>query len=98
MTPGKDTAAAENPAKGKSKAKAPKAGKKTKEPKPKKIKTANEPLVVFAFRLTAAERDQIHKAAGPGKATRLVRGAALAAANGNTKAFETLIANSSPRK
>ncbi len=64
--------------------------KAAKEPKPKKVKTPKEPLVVFAFRLTATERDQIHKAAGPGKATRLVKGAALAAAAGNTKAFEEL--------
>ncbi len=64
--------------------------KAAKESKPRKEKTPREPLVVFAFRLAAAERDLIHKAAGPGKATRLVKGATLAAATGNTKAFEEL--------
>ncbi len=90
MTTGKDAVATDNPTKGKSKSKRTKRSKKVKEPK--KVKAPKEPLVVFAFRLTVAERDQIHKAAGPGKATRLVRGAALAAATGNTKAFEALAA------
>ncbi len=49
-------------------------------------------IVVFAFRLPAADRDAIHKAAGPGKATRFVHAAALAAASGDTKAFEGLVA------
>lgn len=49
-------------------------------------------VVVFAFRLPAADRDAIHKAAGPGKATRFVHAAALAAASGDTKAFEELVA------
>ncbi len=88
MTPGRDAVATDNPTKGKSKSKRPKRSKKVKEPK--KVKAPKEPLVVFAFRLTATERDQIHKAAGPGKATRLVKGAALAAATGNTKAFEEI--------
>ena len=88
MSPGKDAVAADNPAKTKAKRKTAKANKK--KTKPKKVKTPKEPLVVFAFRLAAAERDLIHKAAGPGKATRLVKGAALAAATGNTKAFEEL--------
>ncbi len=65
--------------------------KAAKEPKPRKEKTPREALVVFAFRLTATERDQIHKAAGPGKATRLVKGAALAAANADPQAFEELV-------
>jgi hypothetical protein len=76
-------------------AKAPKPEKKAKaakEPKPKKEKTPKEPMVVFAFRLTEAQRDTIHKAAGPGKATRFVRSAALAAANGDRPAFEELLA------
>lgn len=54
--------------------------KAVKEPKPKKEKTPREPLVVFAFRLSEADRDAIHKAAGPGKATKFVLSAALAAA------------------
>lgn len=40
-------------------------------------------LVVFAFRLTPAERDLIHKAAGPAKASKYVRTLAVAAANGD---------------
>jgi uncharacterized protein (DUF1778 family) len=58
----------------KSKAKTP------KEPKLKKEKTPKPDLVVFAFRLPAADRDLFHKAAGPGKATRFVLSAALTAA------------------
>ena len=44
---------------------------------------AEEDLVVFAFRLTPKERDLIHKAAGPAKASRYVRTLAVAAANGD---------------
>ena len=66
--------------------------KPVKEPKPKKEKAPKEPLVVFAFRLSEADRDRIHKAAGPGKATRFVRSAALAAANQDSKAFDELTA------
>ena len=65
--------------------------KAVKEVKPKKEKTPKEPQVVFAFRLTEAERDQIHKAAGPGKASQFVLGAALAAASGDRPTFEELI-------
>ena len=49
-----------------------------------------EALVVFAFRLPATDRDLIHRAAGPAKATKFVHAAALAAANGDTGAFEGL--------
>jgi len=79
---------AEAPAKKKA-AKAVRPKKTAKEPKAKR-----EPIqdaCVFAFRLSTADRDLIHRAAGSGKATRFVRGAALAAANGDTKAFEDLI-------
>ena len=66
---------------------------KPKAPKePKKVKGPKEPLVVFAFRLSEADRDLIHKAAGPAKATKFVRAAALAAANQDSKAFEELVA------
>jgi len=64
--------------------------KAAKEPKPKKEKAPKVPLVVFAFRLSEADRDRIHKAAGPAKATKFVRAAALAAANQDSKAFEAL--------
>jgi hypothetical protein len=36
-------------------------------------KAQREDLCVFAFRLTPEERDAIHKAAGPGKASRFAR-------------------------
>lgn len=65
--------------------------KAAKEPKPKKEKAPKEPLVVFAFRLSEADRDAIHKAAGPGKATKFVLSAALAAADGDQKAFTALV-------
>jgi hypothetical protein len=76
----------------------PRSAKKAKAPmetKPKKEKEKapkEQQLVVFAFRLTEAQRDAIHKAAGPGKATRFVRTAALAAASGDRASFEELLA------
>ena len=51
-----------------------------KAPKEKRERPSKEPQVVFAFRLKPEERDAIHKAAGPGKATQFVLAAALAAA------------------
>lgn len=45
-------------------------------------------LCVFAFRLTPAERDEIHKAAGPGKASRFVKAVALAVARLDDKAIQ----------
>ena len=42
--------------------------------------TSREDLCVFAFRLTTKERTAIHKAAGPGKASKFVRALAVAAA------------------
>ena len=66
--------------------------KAVKEPKPKKEKAPKQNLVVFAFRLPATDRDLIHRAAGPAKATKFVHAAALAAANGDTAAFEGLTA------
>ena len=66
--------------------------KAAKEAKPKKEKPApHEPLCIFAFRLTEADRETIHKAAGPARASKFVLAAALAAANGDTRAFETLV-------
>jgi hypothetical protein len=70
--------------------KKPKA-KPKKERKPKVEKTPKEDQVVFAFRLSKAQRDRIHKAAGPGKATRFVRAAALAASDGDRSAFDQLL-------
>jgi hypothetical protein len=76
-------------------------GKRTAGPKPaakrppkeaKTKKTPAEPQVVFAFRLSEQDRDRIHAASGPGGATQFVRASALAAANGDSTAFETLVA------
>jgi hypothetical protein len=68
--------------------------KTVKETKPKNEKALKDPQVVFAFRLTEAQRDAIHKAAGPGKATKFVRSAALAAASGDRPALEELLKTS----
>ena len=46
----------------------------------------SQEMVVFAFRLTRAERDLIHEAAGSAKASRFVRTLALAAARGDKAA------------
>jgi hypothetical protein len=60
---------------------------KAKAAKLKTDKTAKEELVVFAFRLTPAERDAIHKTAGPAKASRFVRQVAVAFAFEDEAAF-----------
>jgi hypothetical protein len=77
----------------KSKVKVPKEPKQKKAPKEPK-----PPLVVFAFRLSEADRTKIHDAAGSGKATRFVLTAALAAANGDQKAFDTLVESRASKK
>ena len=70
--------------------KTPKKETAPKEPKPRKQKAPKEPQVVFAFRLTEAQRDAIHKAAGPGKASQFVLNAALALAKGDGEALQKL--------
>ena len=50
-----------------------------------------EELVVFAFRLTAEERELLHKAAGPAKASRFVRTLAVAAARGERERVEEIL-------
>jgi hypothetical protein len=72
--------------------KTPSKDRTPKETKSKKEKAPSEPQVVFAFRLSEPDRDRIHEASGPGGATQFVRAAALAAANGDTAAFESLAA------
>ena len=62
-----------------------KATTKQKAAKPK------EDLVVFAIRLTQAERDEIHVAAGPRNATHFVRTVAAAFANEDVKAFQAVL-------
>ena len=68
----------------------------TKKATPKKAttkaaKVPKEDLVVFAIRLTAAERDAIHAAAGPRGATRFVRGLAVAAARDDLKGIQAVL-------
>jgi hypothetical protein len=85
---------AEAPKKGKAKTKAEAAPKKTAETKaaaPEQPTGNGEPLVVFAFRLTRAERDAIHAAAGPAKASKFVKAVALAAACRDAGALEAAI-------
>jgi hypothetical protein len=71
--------------------KTPKASKPKKaaprDEAPKQADDSQE-LVVFAFRLTRAERDLIHKAAGPAKASKFVRSLAVAAAAGDEAAVK----------
>ena len=86
----KQTAKAETPAEATT-TKKTKAAKKEKAPKPAKREPI-EDAVVFAFRLSEVDRTRIHEAAGPAKATKFVRAAALAAATGDAKAFEALAA------
>ncbi len=61
----------------------------SQQPPPQKD-DSNE-LVVFAMRLTRAERDAIHAAAGSGKASSFVRGLALAGARSDGEAFQAVI-------
>ena len=70
----------------------PKATKKPIAPKATKSEKIELP-VVFAFRLSETDRTRIHDAAGPAKATKFVRAAALAAANADLDAFKQLIAS-----
>jgi hypothetical protein len=93
----------EMPAKGKARTKPVKMAAKTeakaptqkpaKEKKPREREQFDGEVVVFAFRLGSNDRDRIHAAAGPAGATRFVRSAALAAASGDTKAFEALVSH-----
>ena len=62
-----------------------------KKKRTRKEKPVKESMVVFAFRLSEEDRATIHNAAGSGKATRFVRGAAIAAARGDIKAFDDLV-------
>jgi len=64
------------------------AAKTTDEPK---SKAPREELCVFAFRLTTEERDAIHKAAGPAKASKFVRTLAVAAARNDEAAVKAIL-------
>ena len=64
---------------------------KKEAPKKTAAKAPKEELVVFAFRLTEAERDAIHKTAGPAKASRFVRQVAAAFAREDDAAFRAVL-------
>ncbi len=51
----------------------------------------SQELVVFAFRLTRAERDLIHQAAGPAKASKLARTLLVAAAQSDAAAVKKVM-------
>ena len=56
-----------------------------------KEKAPREEFCVFAFRLTAEERDAIHKAAGPAKASKFVRTLAVAAARNDEATVKAIL-------
>ncbi len=62
-----------------------------KKAAPKKVRKPKEDLVVFAFRLTQAERDAIHKTAGPRNATQFVRRVAVAFGGEDESAFKAVL-------
>lgn len=57
-----------------------------------KTKQPREELCVFAFRLTTEERDAIHKAAGPAKASKFARTLLVAAARNDSGAVKAIMA------
>jgi hypothetical protein len=60
--------------------------------RPPKVKEPEEETVVFAFRLSAEERELIHQAAGPAKASRFVRTLVVAAAKRDEAMVRELLA------
>ncbi len=56
-----------------------------------KAKAPREELCVFAFRLTEEERSDIHKAAGPGKASKFARSLLVAAARKDDAAVRAMM-------
>ena len=82
----------------KSTKKAPKARKpaKTAGDATQAEKTPREDLCVFAFRLTAEERDAIHKAAGPAKASKFARTLLVAAARNDESAVKAIMKELNP--
>ena len=70
------------------KARKPRAAAKTP---PESKKAPREELCVFAFRLTPEERADIHKAAGPAKASKFVRALAVAAARNDEATVKAIM-------
>ena len=54
-------------------------------------KASRDELVVFAIRVTQAERDAIHKAAGPRRATQFVRALSVAASRNDIKGIQRVL-------
>jgi hypothetical protein len=52
---------------------------------------ASDDLVVFAFRLSSTEREEIHAAAGSARASRFVRAVALAAARRDVAQLQSIM-------
>jgi hypothetical protein len=77
----------------KAKAEPPATEKKLKAEAKLPTTEVDEPaeLVVFALRLTQAEREEIHAATGPGKASRFARTVILAAARRDMAGIKTAI-------
>ena len=71
--------------------KATRARKPAAEKPAPKTKAPREELCVFAFRLTEEERNDIHKAAGPGKASKFARSLLVAAARKNDAAVRAIM-------
>jgi hypothetical protein len=69
-------------------------GDTKKAPKPKPEPEGE--LVVFAFRLAPEERDLIHQAAGPARASKFVRALAVAAACHDEAAIKLLLQSTKP--
>ena len=51
----------------------------------------SQDTVVFAMRLSRAERDELHSATGSGKASRFVKALVLAGARGDMKAIQEIV-------
>ena len=64
--------------------------KKAKKAAPKE-KAPREDLCVFAFRLTEEERNAIHKAAGPAKASKFARTLLVAAVRNDESAVKAIM-------
>ncbi len=72
-------------------AKPPKKAKGPATDAPTTVPDDGGEIVVFAFRLTRSERDELHAATGSAKASRFVKAIVLAGARADTKAVQELI-------
>jgi hypothetical protein len=68
---------------------------KPEAPEPKQA-TGSDEICVFAIRLRRSERDLIHEVAGSGKASKFVKGVALAAARGDLDTVKAIIEGDVP--